>query len=63
MKHIESGITRTAVVITAIVTTALASMPLSAKTTVEFIPWYSRVDCEGEQIDVEGRMLWITHCV
>ena len=61
MKHIESGITRTAVFITAIATTALASMPLSAKTDVEFIPWYSSVDCEGEQIDFEGRMQWITH--
>lgn len=61
MKHIQSGITRTAVLITAIATMALASMPLSAKTKVEFIPWYSTALCEGEQIDFEGRFQLITH--
>ncbi len=61
MKHIKSGITRTAVLITAITTMALASMPLSAKTDVEFIPWYSSAVCEGEQIDFEGRFQLITH--
>ena len=61
MKLSKCGITRTTVFITAIVTTMLASMPLSAKTKVDFIPWYSSAVCEGEQIDFEGRFQLITH--
>jgi hypothetical protein len=61
MKLSKCGITRTAVFIAATVTMMLASMPLSAKTKVEFIPWYSSVICEGEQIDFEGRMQYIIH--
>lgn len=34
----------------------LLATPLSARTTVEVIPWASSILCEGEQIDFEGKL-------
>ena len=61
MKYLERGITRNTILVTSMLTMMMASMSLSAKTKVDFIPWYSSVVCEGEQIDFEGRMQLITH--
>ena len=39
----------------------LFATPLSARTTVEVIPWSSSILCDGEQIDFEGRMRYVVN--